>query len=270
MAIKTIFKLLSKVSPHSAGVLAAAVFQCPRKLSQKEWETKVEKQGQRIRLNKGLSALRWGQSPRSVFLIHGWEGRSTQFEAFIQPLLAEGFSVIGIDGPAHGQSSGRKANPMLFAQAIEEAIIHFGHPRAIIGHSMGGAAALWAAIRNPSIPNVVTISAPTNLSSILDNFSTHMKLTPAANDAFFQQVQRQTGVDSRDFIAHKIGPLLTAQKGLIIHSHDDLEVPIKDAKDLHKHWSGSELWSPSNLGHRRIMRHSTVVRRTVEFIREYK
>src|SRR5687768_17598331 len=49
----------------------------------------------------------WGDSldlDRTVYLVHGWGGRGSQFGAMVEPLLESGHRVVMLDAPAHGDS----------------------------------------------------------------------------------------------------------------------------------------------------------------------
>ena len=59
----------------------------------------------------------WGAGP-SVLLVHGWEGRGAQLGALVDPLVAAGYRVVALDGPAHGDSPGRLSTLALPAHAV--------------------------------------------------------------------------------------------------------------------------------------------------------
>ncbi len=82
-------------------------FMTPRALPLRDWELPLLASSERITLRFGLSALRWGQGP-TVLLMHGWEGRPTQFASLINALVDAGYTVVALDGPAHGRSLGEK------------------------------------------------------------------------------------------------------------------------------------------------------------------
>jgi len=58
-------------------------FMTPRNLPPRDWELPLLTSAERITLRFGLSALRWGSGP-TVLLMHGWEGRPTQFAELIK------------------------------------------------------------------------------------------------------------------------------------------------------------------------------------------
>lgn len=134
---------LGRLAPeHVAGKMRRA-FMTPRNLPPRDWELPVLASAERITLRFGLSALRWGQGP-TVLLMHGWEGRPTQFAALIETLVQAGHTVVSLEGPGHGRSPGEQANVVLFARALLEAAAELPPLRAVIGHSMGGASVLLA------------------------------------------------------------------------------------------------------------------------------
>lgn len=55
---------------------------------------------------------------------------------------------------------------------------------------------------------------------------------------------------------------------LIIHSHDDLEVPFVDAERLSAAWSHSRLLEVHGLGHRTILRDASIIAAAVRHMTE--
>ena len=79
--------------------------------------------------------------------LHGWEGRAAQFQPLASRLVPLGFQVVALDAPAHGRSPGREADPVVFADALQEAAAELGDVHAVVGQSMGGASVLYALSR---------------------------------------------------------------------------------------------------------------------------
>ena len=133
---------LGRLAPeHVAGKMRRA-FMTPRNLPPRDWELPVLANAERITLRFGLSALRWGKGP-TVLLMHGWEGRPTQFAALIETLVQAGHTVVSLEGPGHGRSPGEQANVVLFARALLEAAAELPPLRAVIGHSMAVPVYCW-------------------------------------------------------------------------------------------------------------------------------
>jgi len=106
---------------------------------------------------------------RTVFICHGWTSGSQRMVGRAQLFLEEGWNVILIDLPGHGESESiPKWNAELSSTLIIEVLNHlhtshkelFGNPFLIFGHSMGGHGALVTALRNPGRYRSVSAFAP--------------------------------------------------------------------------------------------------------------
>ena len=78
--------------------------------------------------------------------MHGWGSHAARFANFVAPLRAAGFSVIGIDAPAHGTSPGRFSDLPRFRDSLAEVLRAHEPIHAVIGHSLGGLVALHLAL----------------------------------------------------------------------------------------------------------------------------
>src|SRR2546426_2573453 len=97
---------------------------------------------------RSIATWRWGDAGApAVLLAHGWGGHAAQMRAFVSPLLRAGYRVIAYDQPAHGVSDGRLTGLPDFAEVLAEVAWHFGDVRAVLAHSLGGAAAAPAHAR---------------------------------------------------------------------------------------------------------------------------
>ncbi len=98
-----------------------------------------------------------------LILLHGGFGLTGMFGALL-PQLAAGRQVIAADLQGHGRTADidRPLRLDWLADDIAALIRHLGLPQAdVMGYSMGGAAALRAAIRHPElIRRLVVVSAP--------------------------------------------------------------------------------------------------------------
>ncbi|MCE1119112.1 MULTISPECIES: alpha/beta fold hydrolase [Pseudomonas] len=233
---------------HVAGKMRRA-FMSPRTLPPKEWELPLLARAERITLRFGLSALRWGQGP-TVLLMHGWEGRPTQFAALIETLVAAGHTVVSLEGPGHGRSPGHQAHVVLFARALLEAAAELPPLRAVIGHSMGGASVMLALQWGLRAEAAVSIAAPAQLLGVMRGFARHLGLPARARAAFIRQVERDIGVQIArlDVTGYQL-----ELPGLVVHASDDLLVPAGESQVIHKAWFDSRLLLLEEGGHVRVL-----------------
>lgn len=236
------------VPEHVAGRMRRA-FMTPRNLPPKHWELPLLASAERITLRFGLSALRWGQGP-TVLLMHGWEGRPTQFAALIETLVQAGHTVVSLEGPGHGRSPGRQAHVVLFARALLEAAAELPPLRAVIGHSMGGASVLLALQMGLRAEAAVSVAAPAKLLGVLRGFAQRLGMPARARAAFIRQIEQDVGmqVGRLDVSGYQLD-----LPGLVVHAADDALVAAEEAQLIHRAWFDSRLLLLQEGGHQRVL-----------------
>ncbi|MDP2345469.1 MAG: alpha/beta fold hydrolase [Deltaproteobacteria bacterium] len=216
--------------------------------------------------------LPWERADRgTVLLVHGWEGRASQLGAFIQPLLARGFTVVGADAPGHGRSAGGAIDLRQYGELLGElsrALADDAPPvRAVIAHSFGGAAttlALEAA--QLDVDAAVLVAPPCSLDKYADIFSRTLGLTKATEAIFRSRLDARFGKDwARSFALHTRAPAIDTP-ALIVHDVDDTETAFSEGAQLASAWPRSTLMATNGLGHRRILRDEAVVDAVAAFI----
>jgi pimeloyl-ACP methyl ester carboxylesterase len=257
-------RLLGPVAPELSARVARELFTMPQRHRPPEREAEAERSGQRVALGEGLSALRWGRGPR-ILAMHGWEGRATQWGMFAELATAAGFEVIAVDAPAHGHSAGRRTHLGEFARTLLEADQRHGPFTAVVGHSMGGAAAALALASGLRAERAVLIASPSAIDRVLRGYAAYVQLAPRAEQAFFEQMERTVGRPAEEL---DVGTLALRHPALLLHSRDDREVPFREAEAIDRSWPQAELLALDGLGHRRILRDRAVMQSAVEFITE--
>lgn len=74
--------------------------------------------------DKIIHAWKWGQGP-AVLMVHGWNGRGAQWCRFVPALVEAGYTAIAIDGPAHGDSTGRFTSYFEFTDTVRTLLTRF-------------------------------------------------------------------------------------------------------------------------------------------------
>ena len=212
----------------------------------------------------GLAGLRWGRQGPRVLALHGWEGRAAQFRGLGERLAARGYQLIAIDAPAHGRSPGAQADPVVFADALHEVAAEVGPLHAVVGHSMGGASALFAISRGLAPGRSVAIAAPAGLAGVLGRMSRSLGLGEEARRRFFAKMEASTGVAPEALDIDRLAPRL-APPLLVVHDHNDPVVPFEDALRITR-VTRAELHETRGLGHRDVLRDQQVLERIVGFL----
>lgn len=257
-------RLMSFFDPDTVVNKASQHFFTPARHDPKPWEEQAEALGNRIRLSNGISAIVWGQGT-PILLMHGWEGRATQMAGFIEPLTRSGFQLIALDAPAHGRSLGQQSNPALFVESMFAAQQSFGPFYAVIGHSMGAGCALYAALEGLETQKIVTISGPANFIRVSKRFARFIGMSKTVRDKFVSKVEQTVGIPFEQIDISARGNALM-QPTLIVHDHDDSEIPFKDAQLLSSSLPRASLFATQGLGHRKIMRSSVMIDTVCNFI----
>lgn len=218
--------------------------------------------------HEGIKLARWtlGQGPR-VVLVHGWNSRGAHLLGFVGPLVEAGFSVTLFDLPGHGDSGGHAASVVHAGRALRAVMAATGEVHAVIGHSMGSAAALLAFAHGLQVRRSVHLAGPSSLTPMVKGLAAAHGLGPADAAAFAGWVEgfigtRLAHVDL-DRLQHGL-----SHPGLIVHDAEDRTVPIAASEALHGAWPRSQFERVSGLGHRRIMTDASVIARSVAFVAE--
>jgi phosphoserine phosphatase/pimeloyl-ACP methyl ester carboxylesterase len=212
----------------------------------------------------GLVSATWGTGP-TILLVHGWEGRGTNFGAFIDPLVTAGYRVVALDGPAHGASPGDTTYPLDFALRLVEVGQELGPLAGIIGHSMGGASTMLALQRGLQVERVVIISTPSSLFGVVRRFAQMVELPDPVAERFFALMGARTDVAESEMDVAQVIKGITLP-GIIFHDPEDAEVPFADAETIAAAWPTARLRVVEGRGHRRILLAPEVVNEAVMFL----
>ena len=221
-----------------------------------------------LRTSKGrIAGFKAGDGP-VVILMHGLGERAAALGGFIAPLTEAGFRVVGIDLPGHGDSAGQMTNPIISAAAVREVADYFGGAHALVAHSLGGHAALWAMNEGLRVTRAVLIAPNVDMSYATEFFQTIFGLPDKAMDGLKEKIERRYGPNiwhnlSGEHLARNI-----RARGLVFHDPEDPQVPFEGSDRLVRAWAGSRLIEAPELGHGTITRDDSVIERAVAFVKE--
>lgn len=207
-----------------------------------------------------------------VLIVHGYRSRSDHMVALAGGLVASGQTVVCLDLPGHGASSGRVLHLPKAVEAIDAAWRQHGPFDAFVGHSFGGpsvmAAAAGAILHVPQrLPGrIVTIAAPSNMEDVFRWAGNLMGLEPAAQSAFERQILRVAGRPLSEFRVDRLLHDLRIPM-LAIHAEDDKEVAFSNAEAIAALGPHVQLMRANGFGHRRIMSALPVISAVTDFIR---
>jgi pimeloyl-ACP methyl ester carboxylesterase len=259
--------ILAELPLDAAATLATELFLTPppRRPSRPD-EERVFAAAERLELEfegERLPVFRFGDGP-AVLLLHGWGGSSHQLHAFVEPLRARGASVVAFDAPGHGQASGSWLAIPRYAQAIARVAERIGPLAALVGHSMGAAAAAFAIGQGVPAARAVLIGPPASEYDFFRGWMRGLGLGEPLIERTRLGVERRVGVG---FAALAPQPLAAGVREpmLVIHDQDDREVPWADGAAIAAAALDARLLTTHGLGHRRILRDPAVIEASVDF-----
>jgi pimeloyl-ACP methyl ester carboxylesterase len=246
--------LLSYVFPKRAFEVAYHFFSVPRKgkLNSNNLPNSLLN-AEKIKLSyKGqfdIQTYIWKGNDDVVLLVHGWESNSNRWGKLLEILLKTGKTIIAIDAPAHGLSSGEQFNVPTYGEFINQAVLKF-NPKIAIGHSIGGnTLAYFQSHFNHNFEKMILIGSPSDFKVILNNYFLLLGLNTRIHNSLIDYIKKQFDIIIEDFSASNFLKTTTIP-GIIVHDIDDNIVLYEEGKKIAKSWKTAELITTKGLGHR--------------------
>lgn len=254
--VKSVGLYLNTVSyfkPEKARNIAYKIFSSPRKGKlQKEALPKTLRSAQQETLQydgETFQAYIWQGSEDSILLLHGWESNAARWKKLLNHLKPMGKTIIAIDAPAHGLSSGKEFNAPRYAEFIRVLTEKY-HPKIVIGHSIGGAAITFYLNKyhNPHIEKIVLLGAPSSFKKISDNFVNLLSLNTKIKRLLEQYYQEKFGLHINDFAGHLFAENFH-HKAIIAHDSHDNVILVEEGRHYAKAWKNATYIETQGLGH---------------------
>lgn len=206
----------------------------------------------------------WGSGP-PVLLVHGWGGRGAQLGAFVSPLVAHGFSVVTFDGPGHGASDAGQVTIPELVSAIRAVAGEHGPLSGLVAHSGGAVASARALHEGLETGAAVFVGPLARLFGAAVDFTERLGFSRDVGARMRQRIEARVGAPWSAFDVAALAPALNVPL-LVVHDHDDAEVPWQDGALIARAWPGAEFLMTDGLGHRRILKSPDVIAAAVAFI----
>lgn len=260
--------LLSYTRPKKASLLAYRFFSEPRvgrlqkgSLPQilKEAHTETFRHG-----DHDMQYYRWDGNDHVILLVHGWESNASRWEKMLPHLKKTGSTIIAIDAPAHGLSSGKEFTVPKYAEFIDAAVQEF-KPHALVGHSIGGAACVYYQSQFPDngIKKMVLLGAPSDLQTLIQNYVNLLSLNTKMAQLLENHFLERFAIKTAEFSGKIFGSKLLV-KGIIAHDIDDEVVAFDESKKIAGSWKHATFIETKGLGH--SMHDDTLYAKVVDFL----
>ena len=177
----------------------------------------------------------------AVVVVHGWGGNAAMMLPLARPLHEAGFAALFIDTRCHGASDDDSFTSLpRFAEDAEHAFAWLAaqpgiDPQriALLGHSVGAGAVLFAASRTPQVAAVVSVAAFSHPVAMMRRLLAAKRLPERPLGRYILDYVQKT-------IGHRfddIAPLTTIARirrpVLLVHGEDDEVVPIVEARQIY-------------------------------------
>lgn len=250
--IGAIINFISLFSSRAAGKLAIKLFSSPKKKRLKETEKDFLETAfiEDIKYNDiRIMTYRWLGKKDTILLVHGWESNSFRWKDLIIKLSALDYNVIALDAPAHGRSSGKLFNAVIYSECINLVAKKF-KPNIVIGHSVGGMATTFFQHKYqlPTIEKLVLLGAPSNFVDVFGRYVNMMGYNSRISKAMNEIIHERFNNKPEHFNAAKFSETIAA-KGLLIHDKYDSIIPYSDAEDFKNFYKNSKLITTEGFGH---------------------
>ncbi len=245
--------LLSHIYPEKGFDLAYAFFSQPRKgrLKKGELPKMFLNADHQLHDHNGhqFQTYLWKGNDEVILLVHGWESNASRWERLLQHLQNTGKTIIAIDAPAHGLTSGKEFNIPIYAEFIEVVSQKY-KPKYIIGHSIGGTASAFYQYQYQKnhLEKIVLLGAPSDFDVILQNYIDMLSLNSKIHQRLNHYIKKRFNFTPEEFSAAKFLQN-TMLPGLIAHDFHDTVVHFDEAKKLANSWKTAQFIETKGLGH---------------------
>jgi len=273
--LRTKFRTIGRLSPSVAGKLAFNLFCTPYPKYKKTKAPAIFNQANNLLLSINnqtkIQGYEWHPknfNGKTVLICHGYASYIYKFEQYIQPLLKQGFRVIGFDAPAHGKSEGKYINILIYKETIEQIIKAFGPIDHFMGHSLGGItlALIAETIPDPLQHKFVLIAPATKTSTTFNNYFKMMHFSETVKNAFLTELGKKTDLPISYFEADRA---IENYPGQILWVHDagDRVCPYKDLEKFKENApSNIKFLITNDLGHNKVYKTTEIVDQIVAFL----
>jgi pimeloyl-ACP methyl ester carboxylesterase len=258
--IRLYFRMLSVISPAAAGAKAFKLFQRTRKLPFKKAEEVFYKNARHFRVvhpSENIHAYELGNVDGDlVLLVHGWESNAGSMSAIANTLAQQGYHVVALDLPAHGNSLLTHTNLRECTEALRALIYQLRpvKPFSVVSHSFGSAVTAMAlAGSRYEIENWIMLTSPNKLIDVFDDFKKQIALGSNAYYELLQQTYLILKEPVEEVTVERKAVQVRYKNLTIIHDVHDKVLPFNNAVRLSKVLRNAELYKLKNAGHYRML-----------------
>ena len=267
---RAIVGLLSRLFPHKMSQFAFYKMSNPQVLKLRDHEIECLNRSEKKRIQYKdffIQTYTWRGGPKSVLLIHGWEGQAGNFSDLVDVLIDNEYTVYAFDAPSHGFSSKQNTSIMDFTSCVAD-IIRKLEVDKLVSHSFGGVATTYALFQNQDIEidKYVLLTTPDKFSERIDDVASHVGISEKVKRIMIDNIEKETGLIVNTLNVSNFVKEVKVNQALIIHDKNDKVIPITASKNVANNWKECEFKAIQGTGHFRILRTPEVLNNVLEFL----
>ena len=277
-AIQLYFKRIGWMFPRQSAKLFWKLFTTPRNRKIKDWQQDFLDSAAVADtfIIDGLEykTYSWGNGPKTVLMLHGWEGMTVDFKKMIDALLEEGeYRIISFDFPGHGTAEGSHSSLVAFMKGTKQILRKLKTVHAVIGHSLGASASFFSLaelnkeVKTEHLVMLGSYPIPFHFFRTFQNF---MEIPQPLFEKCVDYAEDLVNMNIRGYNMYEMRYNIPAQSVLMIHDIHDEVADIEKAKALAAEWEGTDILVGDHGGHFKHFRHPEVVQRVVEQLKQHE
>lgn len=268
--IRAKFKLLTTISKRKAAEKAFELFVTPQSRYAKELPPIFEK-AEKLEMDfNGIPIVGYRfnhPGEKKLLILHGYESSAANFDRFVRPLIKKNYEVLAFDAPAHGKSGGKQIHAVIYKDFVRAIIKKFGPIKNFITHSFGGLALSLALEEMPHDESfrVVLMAPATESTTAMDRFFSLLRLNSDVREEFNELITQANNKPPQWYSVARASDHIKATVLFLQDKNDDL-TPLSDVEPIiRKNFPNFKFIITEGLGHRRIYRDATTVKKVLEF-----
>lgn len=197
-----------------------------------------------------IQSYHWPGNGPTVLLIHGWDSNSFRWKSLVKKLKQKDYNIIGFDAPAHGNSSGKILNVLIYADVLEEMISKFS-PAYLVGHSIGAMTIVFNQHKfgNKSfIKKIALLGAPSEMAQIMNDYKKILSLSEGFMTELDSYFKNKFNYYFKEFSIARFAKSIEIPV-LVIHDKYDKIAPIQAAFDIHDNLKQGTIITTEGAGH---------------------
>lgn len=218
-----------------------------------------------------VATYSWGEGDKTILLLHGWESKAADYYKFIPLLLAQGYKVVSLDFPAHGNSAGSKTNLIEFIAVVTQFFVaqSTSPVEAVIAHSLGGTAAFsWLSEQTQTqVKKLIMIGSPIVPKNFFESAFDFLGVRRKVRDIFYQQAATTFGKRIDDLTLKPVNPTATTQV-FGLYDNTDHVVNIKEVKAYASASPALNIQYFTGTGHHQMIKNKEIMQASLDILAE--